>query len=96
MVVDIDASIKRFYNRLRPEEALKRDDDRWVDLSPASQDLLEPLRKRIEMEAEDFTCQLVTGFIGTGKSTELLRLADQLGEAAFAVVYSDAEALRQD
>jgi len=88
-----DDELKRFfYNRLRPEEPLPPGDERWVDLSPASANLLEPLLQRIEID-DSFTYQLVTGFIGTGKSTELARLVRRLEANGFTAVYSRAEPL---
>lgn len=86
---------RAFYNNLRPEEPLPPGDPRWVDLSSTAGDLLNPLKQRIEWD-DQFTCQLVTGFIGTGKSTELMRLAAQLKERRFEAVYTRAEPLSQD
>lgn len=84
-----------FYNRLRPEEPLDDpNDDRWVDLSEATAPFLEPLERRIVLEGEGgFIHQLVTGFIGSGKSTQLVRLKQRLDEAGFEVIYSRADPL---
>lgn len=84
------------YNRCRPGEALDLGDDRYIDLDERRVrgiDWVARLAARIELSDKP-TCQLFTGLPGSGKSTELLRLAERLAKrdrSNLHVVIVDAE-----
>ncbi len=95
----MDKSRRRFlYNRCMPGEALKPGDDRYIELDLATRrvrgiDWVARLAARIELSNTP-TCQLFTGLPGSGKSTELLRLAERLAKpegSNFEVVVIDAD-----
>jgi hypothetical protein len=68
------------FNRCKPGDALDPDDDRYIDLDARRVrgiDWVARLASRIEL-SDSPTCQLFTGLPGSGKSTELLRLAKRL------------------
>ena len=76
------ARLKTLYNRCNPDEQLPVGDERYVDLDGRGvrgTDWVARLARPIEM-SDLPTCQLFTGLPGSGKSTELLRLATRLGE----------------
>ncbi len=54
---------------------------------PRGRDPVMDLRKTIFLLPEQETCQLFSGFQGTGKSTELRRLAGELKDAGFLVLF---------
>lgn len=85
----MDQRLRRtYYNLCKPYEALDPDDPRYVDLdslgTPEARvrgvSWVEKLAEQIELSDEP-VCQLFTGLPGSGKSTELRRLARRL-EAA--------------
>ena len=88
--------LKRFYAACDPNKSLSGTDERYVPLDrargsigPSCVDLLE----QTVLIAEE-SCQLFTGFPGTGKTTELRRLQQRLDEAKDLpthVVYVDLE-----
>ncbi|MBI5480027.1 MAG: hypothetical protein HY906_14265 [Deltaproteobacteria bacterium] len=90
--------LRKFYNRLNPIEALQPDDQRYVKLdadvpnqaAPRGQQLVPLLRDTIVM-SEGVTTQLYSGSPGSGKSTELNRLAAALRKSGYIVLQSDAE-----
>lgn len=74
---------KYLYNRCKPGEPLPPDDPRYIDLDARGVrgiDWVARLASVIEL-SDGPTCQLFTGLLGSGKSTELLRLAQQLERA---------------
>lgn len=74
---------KYLYNRCKPGEPLAPNDDRYIDLDARGVrgiDWVARLASVIEL-ADGPTCQLFTGLLGSGKSTELLRLAQHLERA---------------
>jgi hypothetical protein len=84
-------NFKQFYRACNPGATLDyaRPEDRqyYIDFSRVrSGNLIRELKRTITL-AEDPTCQLFTGHIGCGKSTELLRLKAELEEQGFHVVY---------
>ncbi|NEQ25645.1 MAG: ATP-binding protein, partial [Microcoleus sp. SIO2G3] len=52
-------------------------------------EIVEELGQTILLSDES-TCQLFTGHIGCGKSTELLRLKEELEQQSFHVVYFES------
>jgi hypothetical protein len=88
------------YATVNPDEALPSGDERYVALDRArgtrdvAQLLTELLRIRDDVLGAEASGNhvrfLVTGHSGCGKTTELYRLKDALGQAGFAVVYFDA------
>ncbi|MGK7873797.1 MAG: ATP-binding protein [Xenococcaceae cyanobacterium] len=83
----------KFYEATKPNKTLDvknpEDEKYYVDFSKARGDqIVEDLKDSIAWADEsDFTCNLFTGHIGCGKSTELLRLKKDLEEEGFHVVY---------
>jgi len=82
----MDPKIRRtYYNRCKPYEVLEPNDPRYVDLdslgTPEARvrgvSWVEKLAEQIELSDEP-VCQLFTGLPGSGKSTELKRLAQRL------------------
>lgn len=82
----MDPKLRRtYYNLCKPNEALEPDDSRYVDLdslgTPEARvrglSWVEKLAEQIELSDEP-VCQLFTGLPGSGKSTELKRLARRL------------------
>ncbi len=81
---------KTIYQALR-DKALKPDDEFYVDVykMPDCPDPIDKLRDHIEFT--DFeSVQFFSGFRGSGKTTELLRLKQDLEESGYFVVYADA------
>lgn len=80
------ALLRSLYNRCNPAEPLRPDDARNVDLDAYGSDghrvrgvnWVTKLARRVEL-AQGPVCELFTGLPGSGKSTELLRLAERLG-----------------
>jgi hypothetical protein len=71
---------RRYYNRCRPDEPLTPDDERNVDIDGfgvRGQRWVDGLASRIELSDKP-VFQLFTGLPGSGKSTELRRLAQRL------------------
>ncbi len=76
------------FEPLRPARS-----DTYVDCSSVRGDwnILTELGSRI-VDSEEFTCQLFSGYKGSGKSTELIRcLNDYLSDQGFLVVYFAAD-----
>lgn len=78
---------RQYYNRCKPEEALQPNDERYVDVdalgAPSSRvrgaNWVHKLSKPFELSDEP-VFKLFTGLPGTGKSTELNRLARKLSD----------------
>ena len=90
-------TVRSWYESCEPGEPLKPADPKYYNLSQPIGDegvLLrgnsstESLRDPIELRDE--SCQLFSGFRGTGKSTELRRLALRLEEDGYSVLMIDA------
>lgn len=75
-----------------PAKPLASDDPRYVDLTEVrgNEDVVRQLKETITW-SDSATCQLFTGHRGCGKSTELLRLKDQLEQAEYCVIYFEAD-----
>lgn len=83
--------LKRFYRACNPAATLdySNPDDRryYIDFSEVrSGNLIRELKRTISL-SDDPTCQLFSGHIGCGKSTELLRLKAELEAEGYHVVY---------
>ena len=83
--------LRKYYNLCDPNEPVAPDDDRNVDLDALGPpgrlvrgvNWVTKLARRIELSDEP-VCELFTGLRGSGKSTELLRLAARLRDPAGA------------
>ncbi len=95
------ATRKRLYNRCKPDEPLGPDDERNVAVDELGEELdlargqnwVDELANKIRL-SKGPVCFFFTGLPGTGKSTELLRLADRLAspeDARLLPVLVDAE-----
>jgi len=92
----MNSEIRNAYNRCKPEEALQPDDDRYVDFSAKGLrgkdgDLVNRLRNNIRL-SDSHPRLLVSGFRGSGKTTELRRLAKRLPEDGYRTIYIDSDA----
>jgi hypothetical protein len=73
---------RELYNRCKPDVPLPLNDSRYIDLDRLQVrgiDWVAKLARAIEL-SDSPTYQLFTGLRGSGKSTELLRLSQRLGE----------------
>ncbi|NJL60842.1 MAG: AAA family ATPase [Methylacidiphilales bacterium] len=92
MVIDL----QRFYRATNPSKILivenTQDQKYYIDFSSArGGKIIEELRENITFfSPEEPTCQLFTGHIGCGKTTELLRLKLELEKENFHVVYFES------
>ncbi|NET10205.1 MAG: ATP-binding protein [Merismopedia sp. SIO2A8] len=88
--------LSRFYEACNPSYTLKMDSpgDRkyYIDFSSVrgSNTIREMERTIARISPNKPTCQLFTGHIGCGKSTELMRLKDALEKQKFHVVYFES------
>lgn len=88
--------IRKFYKACNPARTLdlKNPEDRkhYIDFSPVrgGQTIQELERTITLLLADEPTCQLFSGHIGCGKSTELLRLRAELEEQGYHVVYFES------
>ncbi|MTJ10575.1 ATP-binding protein [Anabaena sp. UHCC 0204] len=88
--------LTRFYQACNPNKTLDKSkaEDRqyYIDFSEVrGAEIIRELKRTITLlSPESPTCQLFTGHIGCGKSTELLRLKAELEEQGFHVVYFES------
>lgn len=88
--------LPRFYKACNPSRALvagKPEDQKlYIDFSPVrGSNIIRELERTITLLApEEATCQLLTGHIGCGKSTELMCLKNHLEQQGFHVVYFES------
>lgn len=81
----IDINEERYVNF---DEVLQEDGQ---ELSLRGEDAIESLFETIALRYKNGTsCQLFSGYTGTGKTTELARLAKLLREEGYIVLYADA------
>jgi hypothetical protein len=81
---------KRIYNRLKVDEPIHPDDDRYVLLyRDLNIDPVANLKEHIDLTDVE-SMQFFSGFRGSGKSSELFRLKDQLEQEGVFVVYANA------
>ncbi len=88
MILDVP----RFYRAANPSRPIE-DARYYINFSDVrGGDIVEELaRTIIDLSPADPTTQLLTGHIGSGKSTELFRLRDALEQAGFHVVYFESD-----
>lgn len=81
---------KRIYNRIKVDEPIHPDDERYVQIyqNPAT-DPIERLKEHIEL-TEVESMQFFSGFRGSGKTTELFRLKSKLEADGYFVIYANA------
>jgi hypothetical protein len=79
---------KKLYKAFDPFRPLPANDSAWVDCASVrgEEDILLGLGLEIQRSPE-VTCQLYAGHRGAGKSTELLRLQEDLQNQQYRVVY---------
>lgn len=84
------------FNAVNPNQALPPDDPRYVDFTvwrspiPIAQKLANQIKRTAQAQPPEHVKILFTGHKGSGKSTELRRLAAHLEADGFFVVYFDA------
>jgi hypothetical protein len=88
--------IHRFYKASNPSQTLIDSDapqPYQLDYSPVrGLRVMGAMKETIQRTLlEKATCQLFTGYIGTGKTVELLQLKTELEQESFHVVYFDAK-----
>ncbi|WP_103669382.1 ATP-binding protein [Pseudanabaena sp. BC1403] len=67
---------------------LQKEASYYIDLAPArGENVVKRMRRAIALSPNKPTYQLLSGHIGSGKSTELLRLKFELEQQGFAVIY---------
>lgn len=84
--------INRFYKASNPSRPIQ-DPRYYIDFSEVrGGDIVQELaRTIIRLSPDDPTTQLLTGHIGSGKSTELFRLKAQLEAADYHIVYFESD-----
>ncbi len=88
--------LPRFYNVTNPSKPLSMgtavERQYYIDFSSVrGSKIIDPLKRTIALiSPNEPTCQLFTGHIGCGKSTELLRLKAELEQQGFHVVYFES------
>lgn len=88
--------LPRFYRACNPSKPLivgdVEDRQYYIDFSSVrGSKIIESLKRTITvMSPDEPTCQLFTGHIGCGKSTELLKLKSELEQQGFHVVYFES------
>jgi hypothetical protein len=88
--------IPRFFRASNPSKTLfvgsPEDRQYYIDFSSVrGSNIIRELGRTIAFQADQRTCQLFTGHIGCGKSTELLRLKYDLDQQGFHVVYFESD-----
>lgn len=92
MTLDLD----KFYQVSNPSKTLDlgkaEDQQYYVDFSPVRGDqIIKQLERTItRLSPNQPTCQLFTGHIGCGKTTELLRLKAELEQKGYHIVYFES------
>ena len=86
-----------FFNACNPSKTLKveqpEDLQYYIDFSSVrGGNVIQRLQRTIALQPNVATCQLFTGHIGCGKSTELFRLKAELEQQKFHVVYFESSA----
>ena len=85
----------RFFRACNPSKTLNltspEDSKYYIDFSQVrGSDLVRELKRTITFSGQEPTCQLFTGHIGCGKSTELSRLQQNLAAEGYHVVYFES------
>ncbi|MEL0589576.1 MAG: ATP-binding protein [Planktothrix rubescens PR222] len=92
----IELNLSRFYKACNPSKTIDmaNPEDRkyYIDFSSVrGSDIIRELSRTITLLSHDEpTCQLFSGHIGCGKSTELFRLKDLLEHQGYHVVYFES------
>jgi hypothetical protein len=88
-----EAFIDALYVAFDPLKPLPPSDPRYVNCDEVrgGSDVLKLAKPIKRLSSERVTCQLYTGHRGAGKSTELLRLEEDLKKKGFTVVYLTAD-----
>ncbi|ABW31910.1 P-loop NTPase fold protein [Acaryochloris marina] len=89
--------LRQFFRACNPGKTIRFEDPEernyYIDFSSVrGGEVIEELGQTIALMDPDPTCQLFSGHIGCGKSTELLRLKKELQEKGFHVVYFESSA----
>lgn len=87
--------VTQFFKACNPTYPLVYSDpgDRryYINFAPVrGSNHIRELKRTIDLLADEQTCQLFTGHVGCGKSTELRRLKGELEELGFYVVYFES------
>ncbi len=85
----------KFFRACNPSKTLDltspQDGKYYIDFSEVrGSDLVRELKRTITLSGQEPTCQLFTGHIGCGKSTELSRLRQELESGGYHVVYFES------
>ncbi|MGQ4646658.1 P-loop NTPase fold protein [Lyngbya aestuarii] len=89
-------NLEQFYKACNPSKTLvagnAQDQKYYIDFSSVrGSNIIDQLRRTItRLSPDEPTCQLFTGHIGCGKSTELLLLKNQLEQQGLHVVYFES------
>ncbi|MEM7066667.1 MAG: P-loop NTPase fold protein [Cyanobacteria bacterium P01_B01_bin.77] len=88
-------NLGQFFRACNPSKTLNLtspDDGKYyIDFSEVrGSDLVRELKRTITLSDQEPTCQLFTGHIGCGKSTELSRLRQELEDDGYHVVYFES------
>ena len=88
----IELNVSEFYRASNPSRPIA-DQRYYINFSDVrGGDIVEELaRTIIDLSPDEATTQLLTGHVGSGKSTELFRLRDHLETAGFHVVYFESD-----
>lgn len=94
MTPDVQLDLKEFYQACNPSPLdLRNAQERryYIDFSSVrGENIIKQLRRTIHLSSNMATCQLFTGHIGCGKSTELQQLKVDLEKENFHVVYVES------
>ncbi len=93
MVSEFGQYQRDFYRAVR-DEPLDLDDQRYVPIYenlPVDEDPVKLLGRQIFLQLEPTSAHLLSGYRGSGKSTELRRLRSKLEEAGYTVVAVDMD-----
>jgi len=88
--------IRQFFHATNPSKSLnvgiEADRQLYIDFSPVrGGSIIEEMKDNISFYSPEIpTCTLFTGHIGCGKSTELMRLKQELEQEGFHVVYFES------
>ncbi|NEO42782.1 MAG: AAA family ATPase [Moorea sp. SIO4A3] len=88
-------NFRRFFRVCNPSKTLNlgkaEDQQYYIDFSEVrGSNIIRELTRTIVFSEEEPTCQLFTGHIGCGKSTELSRLKRELEQQGYHVVYFES------
>ncbi|MCB9136215.1 MAG: hypothetical protein H6636_12370 [Anaerolineales bacterium] len=87
-------TIDEIYRTVNPDQPVTPDHDYYVNLNPARGDkkgLAALIARRVQLTSPSFHRHLVTGHLGSGKSTELSSLRLKLEAENYLVIFLDIE-----